>query len=239
MNFSKISKPPRYFIRTNAVSKILRKLQYESILELGYGDGYVVSNLTDRNAKFKYGFETSDSARKYAKKRFQEFGIQDLISLPTDSSIDVLMSFETIGYFPEVSDFFELTNSVLKFGGLLLFSATIPNGDNSEESVTGMKVFSNETLQSELKKAGYELILVEFYGGLAVQFIHRLRGIFRKATNLESQKVEESWSDPFESNFIRFGYVFTNIFILPLEYLSGFFSNSYSGLIILARKASK
>jgi len=68
MNALKLFKPPRYFIRGNAIWKILKKTQYESILEIGYGDGYVISSIKNSMSTRKYGFEISETARKSAKK---------------------------------------------------------------------------------------------------------------------------------------------------------------------------
>jgi cyclopropane fatty-acyl-phospholipid synthase-like methyltransferase len=156
--------------------------------------------------------------------------------MPKDSSLDLIISFETIGYFNEVSDFFQLSSEALKPGGLLMFSATIQKDDNLEESVTGMKVFTKDYLFHELERSDYEVISVTSYGGFAIQLIHKLRGIFRKAINLESQEVVNSWQDPFSSKIVQLAYIIINVSLTPLEYISRFFSHSFSGVIFVARK---
>jgi len=148
------------------------------------------------------------------------------------------MSLETIGYFRKTSDFFSLASEALRNEGMLLISATLPIGENPEESVTGMKVFEVKDLLLDLQTSGFETVSVELYGGPAIQLVHKFRGYFRKAIKLETQKVEDSWEDPFNSEFSKFIYLLFNIFSFPLEYVGKIQGSSFSGVIILARKVS-
>jgi len=115
---------------------VVRKLCHEkAVLDIACGEGYG-SNLMASVAASVIGVDISDEAVKHASERYRqpnlEFRQGDCASIPVDdSSVDIVVSFETIEHHEQHQEMMSEIKRVLKPNGLLVISSP----DKYEHSV--------------------------------------------------------------------------------------------------------
>ena len=239
MNYKLFQKPPRYFSRARVIISVLETISFEKVLEIGYGDGYVISELVPKENTKKYAFEVSASAKAAVSEVFRQSQITDLDRVSDGEDFDLVMCFETIGYFANPVEFVNLAKGSLKPNGLLLISATLKRGRNIEEQATSYRVFCLGELEECLTNNSFEVMRTINYGGPLIIFFHLIRRIRKLFRQGNSSVVEDSWKDLFV--FLPTNLIYTpiNLLSVPIEKITSKFFSCYSGVIILARKRDK
>lgn len=76
-----------------------------------------------------------------------------------DEDFDVITAFETIYFWPDISEAFKQVYRVLKSGGIFMI-CNEANGENSKDEkwtdmVEGMKIYTSEQIKKSLENAGF------------------------------------------------------------------------------------
>ncbi len=136
-----------HLVRYNAVLPIVKD---KIVLDVASGTGYG-SQLMAKTANQVYGVDVSKEAVEYAQKKFPapnlEFKQGDATKIPLeDSSVDVVVSFETIEHLKEYVRFVDEVKRVLKPNGVFVVSTP-----NEEEYQTGNDFHVHEFEVDEFK----------------------------------------------------------------------------------------
>jgi ubiquinone/menaquinone biosynthesis C-methylase UbiE len=123
----------------------------KTILDIASGAGYGTAILAE-SAKKVYGIDYSNDAIKYAKSLYKKENLQflqgDASNIPLDdSSLDVVVSLETIEHIPKPEKFVQEVVRILKPNGI--FYVSTPNDDEFTE---GNEYHLHEFTFTELDK---------------------------------------------------------------------------------------
>ena len=125
------------------------------VLDIACGTGYGTQILAERAAKV-YGIDVSQEAVEYAAKNYPRKNIiykqGDAVKTPLpDSSVDVVISLETIEHIPAPEPFVKEVKRVLKPGGVFVVST--PNDDEfTEGNIYHVHEFDFKTLDKVITK---------------------------------------------------------------------------------------
>lgn len=144
----------------------------KEIVELGCGGGRNVSALLKRyeNAfvtAVDYSALSVEKAKKFNKKNASRCDIKQgdvsKLDLPKEK-FDLATAFETVYFWQGIEKCFENVRAVLKKGGRFLIvnesDGTDETGKKYESIIEGMKVYTAEELEENLKKAGFEDVMI-------------------------------------------------------------------------------
>lgn len=232
MKISLFFKPPRYSTRTRILFKLLKQFNPDNVLEIGYGDGWILQNISYRKAN-RYGLEKSKSAIKFSKENFKKKGIVNLDALSLSPKQDLVLILETVGYIGEMHEFLSQVRNILSEEGFVIFSITLNSIKGAEEKITGMKTFTEDEFSKILKNNGFIIVDSVGYGDIFLNNIHNLRKIARSYKSIDNTSVEESWKNTFDSNFFKILYFFLNSASLLINLLQ--IKGQQSGLIIISK----
>lgn len=129
---------------------VLGAVKDKIVLDIASGAGYG-TNLISKSAKSVVGIDYSEEAIEYCNKLYQSSNLKfvqgDAQELPIeDSSVDVVVSLETIEHIPNPEKFVKEVKRVLKPGGQFIVST--PNDD---EYIEGNEFHLHEFQLKELK----------------------------------------------------------------------------------------
>lgn len=139
------------------------------VLDIGCGGGANIKKMLEKSTKGKaVGIDYSEvSVRKSIKinksaieKKRCEILQGDVQGLPFDNAVfDLATAFETIYFWPDISQSFREVYRVLKEDGAFMI-CNESNGVNDKdkkwtEIIKGMKIYNSDQIEYSLKKAGF------------------------------------------------------------------------------------
>jgi len=144
----------------------------ESILDVGCGGGKNISNFleTARHARV-YGVDYSgasvEKSKAFNRKAIEE-GRAKVIQasvekLPFDNeSFDLVTAFETIYFWPDLSNNFREIYRVLRNGGTFLVCNEISTHEEAEKWIkyVDMSVFTGDQIVEKMKNSGFENVMI-------------------------------------------------------------------------------
>lgn len=138
-------------------------------LDIGCGGGANVKTLLKKSPYGKVtGIDYSEISVKKSQKvnkteienKRCEIMQGNVMKLPFgDEDFDVITAFETIYFWPDISEAFKQVYRVLKSGGTFMI-CNEANGENSKDEkwtdmVEGMKIYTSEQIKKSLENAGF------------------------------------------------------------------------------------
>ena len=90
----------------------------------------------------------------------------DVMKLPfRDKTFDVITAFETIYFWPDISEAFKKVYKILKIGGTFMI-CNESNGENPKDEkwtkiIQGMKIYNSEQIEKSLEDAGFRGVKVD------------------------------------------------------------------------------
>lgn len=140
----------------------------KNILDIACGEGYG-SNILSSYAKNVVGIDISDEAINHAKKKYKKHNLQfkqgsaTFIDLP-DTSIDIIISFETIEHLKEHDEMLQQFKKVLKRDGILIISS--PDKKNYSDKPG----YANPFHLKELYKNEFEILIKKYFENTVMLF---------------------------------------------------------------------
>ena len=144
-------------------------------LDIGCGGGANVRKLLEKSPYGRVvGIDHSEISVEKSKK-INKAGIEskrceilqgDVMKLPfRDKTFDVITAFETIYFWPDISEAFKKVYKILKIGGTFMI-CNESNGENPKDEkwtkiIQGMKIYNSEQIEKSLEDAGFRGVKVD------------------------------------------------------------------------------
>ena len=144
-------------------------------LDIGCGGGANVRKLLEKSPYGRVvGIDHSEISVEKSKK-INKAGIEskrceilqgDVMKLPfRDKTFDVITAFETIYFWPDISEAFKKIYKILKIGGTFMI-CNESNGENPKNEkwtkiIQGMKIYNSEQIEKSLENAGFRGVKVD------------------------------------------------------------------------------
>ena len=152
------------------------KIQSEDVcLDIGCGGGANIRKLLEKSPYGRVvGIDYSEISVERSRK-INKAGIEskrceilqgDVMKLPfRDKTFDVITAFETIYFWPDISEAFKKVYKILKIGGTFMI-CNESNGENPKDEkwtkiIQGMKIYNSEQIEKSLENAGFTGIKVD------------------------------------------------------------------------------
>ncbi|GAB5613232.1 class I SAM-dependent methyltransferase [Faecalimonas hominis] len=152
------------------------KIQSEDVcLDIGCGGGANIRKLLEKSPYGRVvGIDYSEISVEKSRK-INKAGIEskrceilqgDVMKLPfRDKTFDVITAFETIYFWPDISEAFKKVYKILKIGGTFMI-CNESNGENPKDEkwtkiIQGMKIYNSEQIEKSLENAGFTGIKVD------------------------------------------------------------------------------
>ena len=152
------------------------KIQSEDVcLDIGCGGGANIRKLLEKSPYGRVvGIDYSEISVEKSRK-INKAGIEskrceilqgDVMKLPfRDKTFDVITAFETIYFWPDISEAFKKVYKILKIGGTFMI-CNESNGENPKDEkwtkvIQGMKIYNSEQIEKSLKDAGFRGVKVD------------------------------------------------------------------------------
>lgn len=152
------------------------KIQSEDVcLDIGCGGGANIRKLLEKSPYGRMvGIDYSEISVEKSRK-INKAGIEskrceilqgDVMKLPfRDKTFDVITAFETIYFWPDISEAFKKVYKILKIGGTFMI-CNESNGENPKDEkwtkiIQGMKIYNSEQIEKSLKDAGFRGVKVD------------------------------------------------------------------------------
>lgn len=152
------------------------KIQREDVcLDIGCGGGANVRKLLEKSPYGRVvGIDYSEISVEKSRK-INKAGIEskrceilqgDVMKLPfRDKTFDVITAFETIYFWPDISEAFKKIYKILKIGGTFMI-CNESNGENPKNEkwtkiIQGMKIYNSEQIEKSLENAGFRGVKVD------------------------------------------------------------------------------
>lgn len=115
-------------ISCNYVSEYLKNIDYNKLLDIGSGTGYLINMLKDKEIAEFYGLDLSEEMIKIAKSKKiknAEFILGSANKLPfDDDTFDIVTCIQSFHHYPYPNEAMREAYRVLKKGGLYILSDT-------------------------------------------------------------------------------------------------------------------
>ena len=144
-------------------------------LDIGCGGGANVRKLLEKSPYGKVtGIDYSEISVEKTRK-INKAGIEskrceilqgDVMKLPfRGETFDVITAFETIYFWPDISEAFKKVYKILKIGGTFMI-CNESNGENPKDEkwtkiIQGMKIYNSEQIEKSLEDAGFRGVKVD------------------------------------------------------------------------------
>ena len=152
------------------------KIQSEDVcLDIGCGGGANVRKLLEKSLYGRVvGIDYSEISVEKGRK-INKAGIEskrceilqgDVMKLPfRGETFDVITAFETIYFWPDISEAFKKVYKILKIGGTFMI-CNESNGENPKDEkwtkiIQGMKIYNSEQIEKSLEDAGFRGVKVD------------------------------------------------------------------------------
>ncbi|WP_368384562.1 class I SAM-dependent methyltransferase [[Clostridium] scindens] len=152
------------------------KIQSEDVcLDIGCGGGANIRKLLEKSPYGRVvGIDYSEISVEKSRK-INKAGIEskrceilqgDVMKLPfRDKTFDVITAFETIYFWPDISEAFKKVYKILKIGGTFMI-CNESNGENPKDEkwtkiIQGMKIYNSEQIEKSLENAGFRDVKVD------------------------------------------------------------------------------
>lgn len=152
------------------------KIQSEDVcLDIGCGGGANIRKLLEKSPYGRVvGIDYSEISVEKSRK-INKAGIEskrceilqgDVMKLPfRDKTFDVITAFETIYFWPDISEAFKKVYKILKIGGTFMI-CNESNGENPKDEkwtkiIQGMKIYNSEQIEKSLEDAGFRGVKVD------------------------------------------------------------------------------
>ena len=152
------------------------KIQSEDVcLDIGCGGGANIRKLLEKSPYGRVvGIDYSEISVEKSRK-INKAGIEskrceilqgDVMKLPfRDKTFDVITAFETIYFWPDISEAFKKVYKILKIGGTFMI-CNESNGENPKDEkwtkiIQGMKIYNSEQIEKSLANAGFRDVKVD------------------------------------------------------------------------------
>ncbi len=237
--------PPRYLLRQHEIFNILKKYPAGYFLEIGYGDGDFLINLSALDFK-GHGYDFSETAYETTLKKLQTNNIRNiklLTKFPQNNFYEYIFLFEAIGYIDNPILYFSKLSSHTKKSGKIIFSFTNNKHFSNAEILTGeMKCFSKNEMIEILNIAGLECELIYNYGYPLSNLIKPLTSIYYAFKKSNDRKKAIKISGSHSNNIILFlTSIFLNRYtISPFAWFQTLFRKTQlgTGYLVVARKSN-
>jgi len=155
----------------------------KTVLDIACGEGYG-SALLSKQANQVIGIDIDDSTIKHASSKYTlpnlKFAVGDCAAIPlADSSVDVIVSFETIEHHAKHEEMMREFKRVLKSDGFLIISSP------DKKNYSDLRGFHNKYHVKELYEENFKKLLSFYFGNYRV---FKQRIIFGSAIFTDSQK---------------------------------------------------
>ena len=144
-------------------------------LDIGCGGGANIRKLLEKSPYGRVvGIDYSEISVEKSRK-INKAGIEskrceilqgDVMKLPfRDKTFDVITAFETIYFWPDISEAFKKVYKILKIGGTFMI-CNESNGENPKDEkwtkiIQGMKIYNSEQIEKSLEDAGFRGVKVD------------------------------------------------------------------------------
>ena len=152
------------------------KIQSEDVcLDIGCGGGANIRKLLEKSPYGRVvGIDYSEISVEKSRK-INKAGIEskrceilqgDVMKLPfRGETFDVITAFETIYFWPDISEAFKKVYKILKIGGTFMI-CNESNGENPKDEkwtkiIQGMKIYNSEQIEKSLEDAGFRGVKVD------------------------------------------------------------------------------
>ena len=152
------------------------KIQSEDVcLDIGCDGGANIRKLLEKSPYGRVvGIDYSEISVEKSRK-INKAGIEskrceilqgDVMKLPfRDKTFDVITAFETIYFWPDISEAFKKVYKILKIGGTFMI-CNESNGENPKDEkwtkiIQGMKIYNSEQIEKSLEDAGFRGVKVD------------------------------------------------------------------------------
>ena len=152
------------------------KIQSEDVcLDIGCGGGANIRKLLEKSPYGRVvGIDYSEISVEKSRK-INKAGIEskrceilqgDVMKLPfRGETFDVITAFETIYFWPDISEAFKKVYKILKIGGTFMI-CNESNGENPKDEkwtkiIQGMKIYNSEQIEKSLENAGFRDVKVD------------------------------------------------------------------------------
>jgi SAM-dependent methyltransferase len=155
------------------LKRISKRLSYNSVLEIGGGNGFFLDAALDSGIKEIRGIEPSREAIDSSSVRVKPHMIQSMLTrdVVKDLSYDVVTIFHVLDHLPDPLDSLRMCKDAMTPGGAILIavhncesiSARLLKSRSPIFDVEHTYLYSKKTLKNLLLKAGYENVEVKSY----------------------------------------------------------------------------
>ena len=174
-------------INKNLYAAVIEHLdirETDTILEIGFGNGYLIRKLSDKNYQKLYGIDISPdmltiATRKNREKIKQgkiELKLANVQDLPIEnSSIEKVYTINTVYFWQDIQQGFSEIRRVLKPGGIFLNAIYLKEDlDKSFITKYGFTKFTVEQIEKATKESGLQLErIIEIERGKSICVISR------------------------------------------------------------------
>ncbi|HUJ25949.1 MAG TPA: class I SAM-dependent methyltransferase [Myxococcales bacterium] len=158
--------PPRYLLREYALRRLLGDMKPGRFLEVGYGAGQMLASLAAWGFS-GVGYDSSPQARAAAAALLAARGVTSVElrdHLPAGELFDYVFLFEVLGYFEDPAGELRRLRSLLRPGGVIIFSFVRDRAGYDPRVVGQMKTFSAAGIDALLSAAGLRARVKWNYG---------------------------------------------------------------------------
>lgn len=183
-----------YFVDTN-LAKIVTKFDKKklSILDIGCGAGYLLNCFKEKGYKKLQGLDPAPDCRVTARDLYNiEIESSTLEEYHTNQKFDLIILGSVLEHMSNIDEVVERIKDLLKEGGFLYIC--VPDGDNMgavlsepflEFSLEHINYFTRGSMSNLLcsrgfSNVGFESLLVEGYGGYALNALWQMVGTNKK-----------------------------------------------------------
>ncbi len=236
---------PRAWLRYDLVSRMLRRLRPQTVLEMGCGQGSFGARLAAGGSYL--GIEPDEQAAAVARSRIAPRGgtvvLGDQHAVPDGSTYDLVCAFEVLEHLEHDAEMLATWASFVRPGGHLMLSVPAwPDRFGPMDTHAGhYRRYTPDQLRSLITDAGLEPVQVAVYGwplGYALEAVRNpidARKLDREAADLSMDERTASTGRTFQPPNRVIGTAVA-LATTPFRYLQRLAPTRGTGLVALARR---
>ncbi len=236
---------PRAWLRYDLVSRMLRRLRPQSVLEIGCGQGSFGARLAAGGSYL--GIEPDEQAASVARSRITPRGgtvlLGDQHAVPQGSTYDLVCAFEVLEHLEHDAEMLATWASFVRPGGHLMLSVPAwPDRFGPMDTHAGhYRRYTPDQLRNLLTGAGLQPVQIAVYGwplGYALEAVRNpidARKLAREAAELSMPERTASTGRTFQPPNQAVGTAVA-LATTPFRYLQRLAPTRGTGLVALARR---